>query len=612
MLKAIGKTKILFLCGSNSCRSQMAEGLLKKLINSDGDELEVFSAGVTSSVVHEMALKVMNEISIDISSQVSESILDLDNKNFDIIITLCGSARDFCIAPGETSDGGCSKTNLFIGKPIHLHWPVVDPAIASGSESEIEDAFRIARDDLTNRIETLYKQGYIKVLMYQRRETEKILDLIKDGIVAHDQSRSIYIFNKAAEKITGRSRDEVLGMDCHKVFPPNGLCGSECRFKAQNEAVMNKQEYFMSFTNDDGQDKNIKVSAVATDIAHGKAGVLALMRDVTEVNDLRWRLKNKRSFHGMVGISKGVQDVFETIRQVSTSDYPVLITGESGTGKELVANAIHNESRRKKGPFVPVNCGALPDNILESELFGHVRGAFTGAIRDKKGRFELAHGGTLFLDEVGELSPIFQVRLLRVLQEKQFERVGGEKEINVDVRVIAATNRDLRLMVKKGEFREDLFYRLCVVPILLPPLRERREDIPFLTDEVIKRISKENNNDLIQISDESMELLFKYNWPGNIRELINALQFASVRSRGEKIEIQHLPPETRDIIVDDGMVSLEVSLQKESSTGSRQRKLDIGSVKSAISEAKGNKVKAAKILGVGRATLYRFLNDHPL
>ncbi len=174
----------------------------------------------------------------------------------------------------------------------------------------------------------------------------------------------------------------------------------------------------------------------------------------------------------MVGVSAPMREVFETVRQVAASDYPVLITGESGTGKELVAGAIHNESRRAAGPFVPVNCGALPENILESELFGHVRGAFTGAIRDKKGRFELADGGTIFLDEVGDLSPAFQVSLLRVIQERSFERVGGEKIIHVDVKIIAATHRDLRRMMAEGAFREDLFYRLCVVPVFLPPLRE--------------------------------------------------------------------------------------------------------------------------------------------
>jgi len=332
------------------------------------------------------------------------------------------------------------------------------------------------------------------------------------------------------------------------------------------------------------------------------------------VESLRWRLRTTRSFHGMIGTAPAMQEIFETIRQAAVADYPVLVSGESGTGKELVANAIHNESRRQGGPFVPVSCGALPETILESELFGHVRGAFTGAIREKKGRFELADGGTLFLDEIGELSATMQVKLLRVLQEKRFEKVGGERTIQVDVRIIAATNRDLRAAVQSGIFREDLYYRLAVVPIHLPPLRERKEDIPFLVEQVLAGIRQEYAKPIRGVSDEAMDRLFAHPWPGNVRELINALQFASVRCTADVILATHLPLDVRQggEAAPGARVAEAVPPAGEDAIFKRTCKLERGAVDAALARTGGNKVRAAKLLGVGRATLYRFLKGNPL
>ncbi len=352
-------------------------------------------------------------------------------------------------------------------------------------------------------------------------------------------------------------------------------------------------------------------STIGSDAKHPGHVVLCI-RDMTEINQLRSEFKDKYNFQNMVGISRAMQEVFEGIRQVSLSDYPVLITGESGTGKELVAHAIHNESRRKGAPFVPVNCGALPDHILESELFGHVRGAFTGATRDRKGRFELADGGTLFLDEVAELSPSFQVKLLRVLQEMRFEKVGGEKPIQVDLRVISATNRDLRKMVKEGSFRDDLFYRLCVMPMHLPPLRERREDIPLLIQKSLRRISKETDKTITSVESETMEILLCYLWPGNIRELINTLRFAAIRCNGDQIMLHHLPPELYSE-TDEHAPNAAPTQQSPPANNTNKpprERLTVESVQEALIETKGSKTKAAKLLGVGRATLYRFLDRH--
>jgi transcriptional regulator with PAS, ATPase and Fis domain len=267
-----------------------------------------------------------------------------------------------------------------------------------------------------------------------------------------------------------------------------------------------------------------------------------------------------------------------------------MVTGETGTGKELVAAAIHSESRRSRGPFVPVNCGALPEGVVESELFGHVKGAFSGAVRDKKGRFELAHGGTIFLDEVAELTRNMQVKLLRVLESGAFERVGGEKTITVDVRVISATNRNLKREIARKHFRQDLFYRLNVVPLEVPPLRERRGDIPLLLEYFLQE-SRKPGGKVPQFAPEALALLKKYPWPGNVRELQNAVHYALARGERRVLGPGDLPPEIRE----------------EGARRGPAVKLKAAAVQAALAQCGGNKVKAARLLGVGRATLYRFL-----
>ena len=292
-------------------------------------------------------------------------------------------------------------------------------------------------------------------------------------------------------------------------------------------------------------------------------------------------------------------ELFETIRQVGPLDVPVLIQGESGTGKELVANALHERSRRTDGLLVPVNCGALPDGLLESELFGHVKGAFTGAVRDKRGRFQLADRGTIFLDEIGELSPQMQVKFLRVLQNGTFERVGDENTVEVNARVICATNRDLESEVEAGRFRADLFYRLCVVPITVPPLRVRKDDIANLAEYFLKKASREADRLHPGIAEEAIETLKMHHWPGNVRELENAIRYAAIKSQGLPILSKHLPPQVS-----------ACAPAKPSPT--RNRKLDEEIVKDALEVTKGNKSEAARHLGVSRATLYRFLNENDL
>ena len=606
------KMKILFLCEGNSCRSQMAEGFGRSL---DTENLEVLSAGVTASHVHPKAMQVMQEVGIDISKYTSKAVPDLVQKNFDLVISLCDEANKYSRFLLEADllkhDGEQHpKSAVSIGAPIHIYWPIDDPSEVEGDDQRILNAFRAARDEINKRIRILVEHEYLKAFVEQRRLFDHLADLIDDGLVAHDDSRNIFLFNRKAEEITGFSRNDVCGRDCHDVFPPTGLCGAQCRFKHGASASSERQKYEIFVTDKKGVDKRIRLTALPFIINKGNPiGTLAVLRDLKELIDLRRQIEKKQYFHGMIGVSDAMQNVFDTIRSVAASDYPVLITGESGTGKELTALAIHKESRHANGPFVPVNCGALPENILESELFGHVRGAFTGAIRNKKGRFELADGGTLFLDEVGDLPPSFQVKLLRVLQEKSFERVGGEKPINVDVRIVSATNRNLKKMIKEGGFREDLFYRLCVVPINLPLLRERLDELTLLVDHLLENIRKETGKKHLSISHESMNLLLRYTWPGNIRELNNTLQFASVHCDESEILPEHLPPEIRS----GKSFTKKIDLTENSKSMRRKRKskLKRDAVELALEKTNGNKVKAAKILGVGRATLYRFLNDNP-
>ena len=595
----------------------MAEGFLREM---GGETVVARSAGAEARGLHNAAVRSMAEVGIDISRHVSTAIGDLGTATFDVVVTLGERAlswyREVSLHPRaeELERDPRFRNALFAGMPLRLHWPIPDPG--PGGPGGPDAACKVARDRVREHVSALLAHGYLPAWARERDHLERLLDSLDEGIIVHDEFRRLYLFNRAAERITGRTRDEVLGRDCHEVFKPDGLCGQQCPSCRGVGLPTEPCEYSTTYTRPDGEARRVRMTVTPVVLNDaGARGVIATFRDDTEVDQLRWRLKTRRSFHGMVGVSEAMQDVFETIRQAATADYPVLVSGESGTGKELVANAIHNESRRQGGPFVPVSCGALPETILESELFGHVRGAFTGAIRDKKGRFELAVGGTLFLDEVGELSPPMQVKLLRVLQEKRFEKVGGEKTVQVDVRIIAATNRDLRTMVQAGTFREDLFYRLAVVPIRLPPLRDRHEDIPFLVEQVLANIREEYGKAIGTVADDAMDRLMAHAWPGNVRELINSLQFASVRCTGDTVLLAHLPPEVRQAAGEAPVVRASpgaTAAGDDEPLLRRSCKLDRATVEAALRRAGGNKVRAARLLGVGRATLYRFLKTNPL
>jgi len=379
-------------------------------------------------------------------------------------------------------------------------------------------------------------------------QTNAILDSIADGVFTVDGNWKITSFNCAAEKITGISKALAIGQTCRDVFHSN-LCDANCVLQEaihKNKAISNRSVYII---NAQGEQIPISISAAPLKDDQGQIiGGVETFRDLSEVMALKKQLYQQYSFQDIISKSRRMQKMFAILPDIATSDSTVLIQGESGTGKELFARAIHDLSPRAKAPLVIVNSGALPDTLLESELFGYKAGAFTDAKKDKPGRFALAEGGTIFLDEIGEISPALQVRLLRVLQDKFYEPLGGTTPLKANVRIITATNKDLRQLVDEGQFREDLFYRLNVVFIQIPALKERRADIPLLIQHFISQFNKLKNREIEDIDENALSILMQHPFPGNVRELENIIEYAFILCRGKVIQPQHLPeyllPET--------------------------------------------------------------------
>jgi PAS domain S-box-containing protein len=435
----------------------------------------------------------------------------------------------------------------------------------------------------------------IEKIISSEKNLKRILENLRDGVIAHDMQRRIFYFNRKAEEITGYSRAEVLARDCHDAFG-EPFCGAKCNFCNQMPTLKDSTEYTINITTKGGESRRIEMFAtMMVDRQNKPLGILATFRDITEILELKIKARDIYSFANIVGRNSKMLDVFRQIRELVDYDFPVHIYGETGTGKELVAMAIHNESHRSGAPFAPINCGALPEGLIESELFGHVKGSFSGAIRDKKGRFELADGGTIFLDEVAELPKHLQVKLLRFLQEGTIEKVGSEKTLSLNTRVISATNKDLKEEIRKGNFREDLYYRLNVIPINIPAVRDRKTDIPLLVDHFLQQVSVPGKTEQLSFSREAMAMMMGYKWPGNVREIQNAVQFSIVKSTGSIILPSDLPIELKNV-------------QAPVYRRGPSLKLDADVVRAALRKAGGNKSKAARLLGVGRATLYRFLS----
>ncbi len=424
---------------------------------------------------------------------------------------------------------------------------------------------------------------------------EVILDSIADGVFTVDLQWHITSFNRAAETILGIPRKEALGKPCCEVFR-SSICETQCALKETidtGKSIINKTIFVINVK---GDRIPISISTAILRDAKGKIiGGVETFRDLSQLEELQKKLYEKYSFTDIIGRSMSMRKIFDILPQISQSDATVLLVGESGTGKELFARAIHNLSNRRNHPFVAVNCGALPDTLLESELFGYKAGAFTDAKKDKPGRFSMGERGTIFLDEIGDISPAMQTRLLRVLQEKIIEPLGATKSVPVNVRVIAATNKDLTKLLKKGLFREDLYYRINVIRIEIPPLRDRKEDIPLLIHHFLSKFHRLHNKDISDVSDSVMAALMAYDYPGNVRELENILEHAVVLCPGGIIELHHLPP---DLIQGESPIV----------TGGKRlslHELEKIHITNAIQQNNGNRTAAAKALGIHPSTLFR-------
>ena len=423
-------------------------------------------------------------------------------------------------------------------------------------------------------------------------EQNIILDSIADGVFTVDQNWHITSFNRAAEKITGVVRDEAIGQLCKDVLKAD-TCERNCCLRATMKSgvpIVNKKVFII-----DAQGRRLPIS-ISTALLHNSQGKLLgaveTFRDMSVEEDLRKAIRSKYSFADIISKNHRMLSLFDILPDIAESASTVLIEGESGTGKELVARAIHNLSARKRQPFVAVNCSALPDTLLESELFGYKAGAFTDAKKDKPGRFQLAENGTLFLDEIGDITPAMQVKLLRVVQEKTYEPLGAAKSIEHNVRLIAATNKNLEDLVRQGKFREDLFYRINVFKISLPSLRERMEDVPLLAEHFITRFNAERQKDITGVSDEAMVALMTHAYPGNIRELANLIERAFILCKGGLIEKKHLP---ESLFANPAIRDDTASLRDAASA----------CLMSALKQNNWDRLKTAKQLGMHKSTLYR-------
>jgi PAS domain S-box-containing protein len=423
-----------------------------------------------------------------------------------------------------------------------------------------------------------------------------ILDSINDGVFTVDLQWRVTSFNRAAERITGVTREEAIGRPCCEVFRAN-ICETACVLRETMSTgcpISNRAVYIL---NAEGERVPISISTAMFRDAEGNViGGAETFRDLSVVEDLRKELAANYTFADIIGRSAPMRKLFDVLPRIAESDSSVLIEGASGTGKELFARALHELSERQKGPFIAVNCGALPDALLESELFGYKAGAFTDARTDKPGRFAAAEGGTLFLDEIGEVSPAVQVKLLRVLQERSYEPLGSVETVPANVRILTATNRSLQELVKKGCFREDLYYRIHVVRLELPLLRDRREDIPLLIDRFVSKFNRLQGKDIVGVAPEVLSRLMAYDYPGNVRELENFIEHAFVLCRGGLLHVEHLPPHLSSSLDTGGAIGL---------SGMTLLAMERLAIVDALRRCDGNRTAAAKELGINPSTLFR-------
>ena len=444
------------------------------------------------------------------------------------------------------------------------------------------------------------------------------LDALEEGVLFLDSGRRILAINQAATRMIQQNEAALVGRLCPALFA-GSACARSCEVRgvcsltpAQGE---DRKVQDIQLKGADGQERSLRMWAML--IPENNAGVYCaiILRDCSREVELEAEVREQWQLGGLTGRSPVMQDLYQKTLRAAASDASVLITGESGVGKELAARALHDNSPRAAGPYVAVHCAALPENLQEAELFGHSRGAFSGAAAARIGRFEAANGGTLLLDEIGEISPSTQVKLLRVLQEREVVRIGENEPRKVDVRIIAATHRDLATMVRQGLFREDLYYRLRVLPLHVPSLRERPEDIPLLVGKLLSNLAKRYERSQLRVAPETMRILESYDWPGNARQLFNALEYAVVQSDGPMLLPEQLPPElaaTATQVPPAAMAgakpdTLPVRRLTRYYAAPASAEEEKNTIRDALQNARGNKAEAARRLGISRTTLWKRL-----
>jgi len=446
-------------------------------------------------------------------------------------------------------------------------------------------------------------QERTQALLDEKNKLDAIFNSNIEGTFTIDGEWNVTSFNKSAEKITGFTKDQAINKKCWEIFGSD-LCRNGCHMESTmtnhhptigNELIIKSR---------DGKLIPIRVNSAPLLNGMGQQiGAVETFIDISEIKNLTEHLAEKYTFSNIIGRSKSMNKVYSLLESVSQSDSSVLVTGESGTGKELVARAIHLHSDRKSAPFIAINCSAFAESLIESELFGHEKGAFTGAIKNKTGRFELAKDGTLFLDEIGDLSLQLQIKLLRILETRQFEQVGGITPIDLNARIIAATNKDLNKEISEGRFREDLLFRINVINIDLPPLRERMDDFPILVNHFIQKFNEKFKKNITGLAANAFRILEKYSWPGNIRELENVIEHGFVLCQTNIIQTEHLPEKLVNLITIDPETSLTSSPVYEA-----EKKL----IQSTLDKYNGNKNDTAKALGINKSTLWRKMKKFDL
>lgn len=449
------------------------------------------------------------------------------------------------------------------------------------------------------------------------------LDNLEEGILFLDRDRRVVAINEAASRMLGQRHDNIVDRLCPSLFQ-GSRCARNCEARGSCSLMAtntrkDKLVQDLVVQRPDGELVPLRMWATMLPSDTSLAYCAVVLRDRTHEVQLEEAASERLHLGGLVGHSAAMQELFRQILRAAASEATILITGESGTGKELVARALHDNSSRARGPYIRVHCAAFPENLLEAELFGHARGAFTGATAAREGRFEAAHGGTLLLDEIGEVPMGIQVKLLRVLQEREIERLGENQTRKVDVRIIAATHRDLPAMVRHGEFRADLYYRLRVLPLQIPPLRERREDIPLLVSALISNLRTRHQGRDVQIAPDALGALGAYDWPGNVRELANALEYAMVHMDGSVILARHLPPEVQANGPRPAEPWAETAHRPPAALAQRYYRPPVQEegkeremLVQALEECGGNRTAAAEKLGMSRTTLWKRLKKYGL